>query len=76
MKAVLTIGHRAYVVPCAKKALAFAEFMQTAKEVDIGQPYTRGVIFVSTAPEVTVETIPSTTEIRKGKTLSTLEGKA
>lgn len=72
MKAVLTMGHQAYVVLCAKKALAFAEFMQTAQAVDLSKPYTRGVIFTeSKGPNVTVETIPASTEIRNGKTLST-----
>lgn len=62
MQALLTINHRQYLVPCAKKALAFAEFMQKAKEVHFGT-YRRDAITVRSEPvEVTVETVKAGTK--------------
>ncbi|MFZ2279280.1 MAG: hypothetical protein WAW39_15920 [Prosthecobacter sp.] len=63
MQAILTIEHRHYLVPCAKKALAFAEFMQKAKEIHFGT-YRRDTITVRReVVEVTVETVKAGTKI-------------
>lgn len=65
MKAILTIGHRRYLVPCAKKALAFATFMETAREVHLSSLYQPDTIQLHEEPvDVQVETVRAGIKIK------------
>lgn len=60
MKAIVTIFHHRLVVPCAKKALAFKEFIESSELEDFRTPYKPGVFPASKEkPIVTVETLPA-----------------
>ncbi len=58
MKAIITIFHRRLVVPCAKKALAFKEFIEASELEDISAAYKPNTFPTSSEkPRVDVETL-------------------
>lgn len=56
MKAILTIGHRRYLVPCAKKALAFKEFMEASFEEAFDAGWKENTFPTRGHPSIDVET--------------------
>ena len=57
MKAIITIAHRRYLVPCARKALAFKEFMEASQEESLDGGYKENTFFTRGGPQIDVETI-------------------
>lgn len=66
MQAIITIDYRHYLVPDAKKALAFAEFLGKARLVYHPELYDAKTIQVhADPPEVSVETVKAGITIKK-----------
>lgn len=64
MKAILSINHLRLLVPCAKKALAFVEFLEKAQEVTYPLEYRANKITVNDEPVIlAVETVKPTDKI-------------
>lgn len=64
MKAILTINHMRLLVPCAKKGLAFVEFLQSAKIVSYPLEYRPNEVLVEDEPlSLGVETVKPTNKI-------------
>lgn len=69
MKAIITIGHREYLVPDAKKALAFVEMLQKSQMVACPETYSRDEIHLSAEPvRPEMRVLSATTKIIPAKT--------
>lgn len=68
MKAIITIGHREYLVPDAKKALAFVEMLQKSQVVDYPATYRGDEIHLSAEPvQAGMRVVSATTKIIPAK---------
>jgi len=69
VKAIITINYTEFLVPCAKKALAFVEMMEKAQVVGRDGSYVRDEIRLSgEAARVEMRVVPPTTKIIPAKT--------
>lgn len=64
MKAILSINHMRFLVPCAKKALAFVEFLEKAQVVCYPLEYRANEVTVDDEPlSLSVETVKAADKI-------------
>ncbi len=64
MKAILSINHMRLLVPCARKALAFVEFLEKAQPVCFPLEYRPNEVTVDDEPiQLAVETVKASDKI-------------
>jgi hypothetical protein len=64
MKAILSINHLRLLVPCAKKAIAFVEFLEKAQVVGFPLEYRPNEVTVDDEPlQLSIETLKASDKI-------------